>query len=138
QPREVPGRVRVDTGVVQGDQITPNYDPMIAKLIVWGEDRSAAVRQLVSALAEYEVVGVQTNLGLLRAIAAHPAFAAAELDTGFIARHADTLLPASPPALSEVDDKAAWAAAALAALADQCAPKDAEARKSGDPWSPWA
>src|SRR6266403_526431 len=55
QPREVPGRVRVDTGVVQGDQITPNYDPMIAKLIVWGEDRSAAVRHLVSALAEYEV-----------------------------------------------------------------------------------
>src|SRR6476620_10892137 len=95
QPREVPGRVRVDTGVVQGDQITPNYDPMIAKLIVWGEDRSAAVRQLVSALAEYEVVGVTTNLGLLRAVAAHPAFAAAKLDTGFIARHAEDLLPAA-------------------------------------------
>jgi len=92
QPTESP-QVRVDTGVRQGDAITPNYDPMIAKLIVWGEDRAAAVRRLADALAAYEVVGVRTNLGLLRAIAAHPAFAQAELDTGFIARHAEALLP---------------------------------------------
>jgi 3-methylcrotonyl-CoA carboxylase alpha subunit len=110
QPREVPGRVRVDTGVVQGDQITPNYDPMIAKLIVWGEDRPAAVRRLVAALAEYEVVGLTTNLGLLRAIAGHPAFAAAELDTGFIGRHAADLLPAAPAgAEAEAADAAVWA-----------------------------
>ncbi len=97
QPREG-AHIRVDTGVRQGDAITPNYDPMIAKLIVWGEDRATAVQRLAGALAEYEVVGVQTNLGLLRAIAASPAFADADLDTGFIARHADELtLPASPP-----------------------------------------
>ena len=138
QPREVPGRVRVDTGVVQGDQITPNYDPMIAKLIVWGEDRSAAVRQLVSALAEYEVVGVTTNLGLLRAVAAHPAFAAAELDTGFIARHAEDLLPAAV-AVPEADDSdiAVWAAAALSVVNDQRAAIGAQAQATGDPWSPW-
>jgi 3-methylcrotonyl-CoA carboxylase alpha subunit len=105
---------------------------------VWGEDRSAAVRQLAGALAEYEVVGVQTNLGLLRAIATHPAFDRAELDTGFIARHADTLMPAVPPALSDADERAIWAGAALAVLADQRAEKEAEARVSGDPWSPWA
>ena len=58
QPREAPGSVRVDTGVREGDAITPHYDPMIAKLIVWGEDRAAAVRRLAAALAEYEVVGV--------------------------------------------------------------------------------
>jgi 3-methylcrotonyl-CoA carboxylase alpha subunit len=137
QPTESP-HVRVDTGVRQGDQITPNYDPMIAKLIVWGEDRHAAVRRLAGALAEYEVVGVQTNLGLLRAIAGHPAFASAELDTGFIARHADVLLAAAPPPLPEVDDNTVWAAAALAVLAGQRAAKEAEARNSGDPWSPWA
>ncbi len=136
QPREVPGRVRVDTGVVQGDQITPNYDPMIAKLIVWGEDRPAAVRQLVSALSEYEVVGVTTNLGLLRAVAAHPAFAAAELDTGFIARHADDLLPAATAA-PEADDAAVWAAAALTVVNDQRAAIRAQAQTTGDPWSPW-
>ena len=57
QPVETSGQVRVDTGVRQGDSITPHYDPMIAKLIVWGSDRDAAVRRLAAALAEYEVVG---------------------------------------------------------------------------------
>jgi 3-methylcrotonyl-CoA carboxylase alpha subunit len=126
---------------VQGDQITPNYDPMIAKLIVWGEDRPAAVRRLVAALAEYEVVGVTTNLGLLSAIAGHPAFAAAELDTGFIARHAAELLPAAPAAgaeTAEAADAAVWAAAALTAVRDQRAAIEAQARATGDPWSPWA
>ena len=143
QPREVPGRVRVDTGVVQGDRITPNYDPMIAKLIVWGEDRPAAVRQLVSALAEYEVVGLTTNLGLLRAIAEHPAFAAAELDTGFIARHAAELLPsvaAEPGSVADAasTDAAVWAAAALTVVQNQGAAIGAQAQATGDPWSPWA
>jgi 3-methylcrotonyl-CoA carboxylase alpha subunit len=136
QPREVPGRVRVDTGVTQGDQITPNYDPMIAKLIVWGEDRPAAVRQMAAALAEYEVVGVTTNLGLLRAIAAHPAYAAGELDTGFIARHATDLMAAAPE--TDGSDAAVWAAAALTVVNDQRAAMKATAETTGDPWSPWA
>ena len=127
--------VRVDTGVRQGDAITPNYDPMIAKLIVWGEDRAVAVQRLAGALAEYEVVGVQTNLGLLRAIAASPAFAAADVDTGFIARHADELM--SSPALPEAADTAVWVAAAMAVLADQRSAEAAQAAVSGDPWSPW-
>jgi 3-methylcrotonyl-CoA carboxylase alpha subunit len=114
---------------------------MIAKLIVWGEDRPAAVRRLVAALAEYEVVGVTTNLGLLRAIAGHRAFAAAELDTGFIARHAAELMPAAPAAgaeTAEAADAAVWAAAALTAVRDQRAAIEAQARATGDPWSPWA
>jgi 3-methylcrotonyl-CoA carboxylase alpha subunit len=137
QPHEVPGRVRVDTGVVAGDQITPNYDPMIAKLIVWGEDRAAAVRQMVAALAEYEVVGVTTNLGLLRTIVAHPAFAGAELDTGFIARHSEELMPPAAPTADTEDDDAVWAAAALAVVDDQRAAIVAQAHRTGDPWSPW-
>jgi 3-methylcrotonyl-CoA carboxylase alpha subunit len=136
QPREVPGRVRVDTGVTQGDQITPNYDPMIAKLIVWGEDRPAAVRQMAAALAEYEVVGVTTNLGLLRAIAAHPAYATGELDTGFIARHATNLMTAAPE--TDDSDAAIWAAAALTVVNDQRVAIKAAAEATGDPWSPWA
>jgi 3-methylcrotonyl-CoA carboxylase alpha subunit len=130
--------VRVDTGVRQGDQITPNYDPMIAKLIVWGEDRTAAIRQLAGALAEYEVVGVQTNLGLLRAIVVHAAFEQAELDTSFIGRHSHELMPTIAPALSEADDTAIWAAAALTVLADQRKETQAQAKTSGDPWSPWS
>ena len=133
QPREG-AHVRVDTGVRPGDQITPNYDPMIAKLIVWGEDRAVAVQRLAGALAEYEVVGVQTNLGLLRAIAASPAFAAADLDTGFIARHSNELMLA--PALPETADTAVWVAAAMAVLADQRSGEAMQAA-SGDPWSPW-
>ncbi|WP_456316290.1 acetyl/propionyl/methylcrotonyl-CoA carboxylase subunit alpha [Teichococcus wenyumeiae] len=135
QPREVLGHVRVDTGIRQGDTITPNYDPMIAKLVVWGEDRAAAVRRLATALAEYEVVGPQTNLDLLRTIAGHPAFAAAELDTGFIARHAGSLMGSPPP---EADAAVVWAAAALAALREQQGQVAAEMRETGDRWSPWA
>ncbi|MBO1073228.1 acetyl/propionyl/methylcrotonyl-CoA carboxylase subunit alpha [Roseomonas marmotae] len=135
QPREVPGHVRVDTGVRQGDTITPNYDPMIAKLVVWGEDRPAAVRRLAAALAEYEVVGPQTNLDLLRAIAGHPAFAAAELDTGFIARHAESLMCGRP---AEADAALTWAAAALSTLREQREAVTAQARETGDRWSPWA
>ena len=75
-PLENP-HVRVDTGVRQGDAITVHYDPMIAKLIVWDRDRTAAALRLAASLRQYEVVGVATNLGLLRGVAAHPDFLAA-------------------------------------------------------------
>ena len=138
QPAGVPGRVRVDTGVRQGDAITPHYDPMIAKLIVWGEDRGVAVRQLRAALREYEVAGVRTNLGLLRAIAGHPAFAAGSFDTGFIAGHAAALMPAAAEADAEAAAPVVWAAAALRVLHDLRAEAAAQAEATGDPWSPWA
>src|SRR5215472_1267139 len=75
---------RIDTGVRQGDAVTPFYDPLVAKIIVWGEDRAEAVGRLRRALAETAVLGVSTNLGFLSRLLAHPAFAAAQLDTGFI------------------------------------------------------
>ena len=126
QPTERPG-VRVDTGVRQGDAITPNYDPMIAKLIVHGTDRPDALRRLSVALAEYEVVGVQTNLGLLRAVAAHPVFASGTFDTGFIARYPEVMAPqAAEP------EPAVWAAASLFVLREEQA-----AARRADPGSPW-
>jgi 3-methylcrotonyl-CoA carboxylase alpha subunit len=134
QPEPGP-HVRIDTGVRPGDAITSDYDPMIAKLIVWGEDRTAAVQRLAGALAEYEVVGVETNLGLLRAIAASPEFAAAAPDTGFIARHRALLVPPVPPALASAPGTAVWAAAALALLADRR--HAGRAANPADPWSPW-
>ena len=126
QPAETPN-IRVDTGVRQGDAISPHYDPMIAKLIVWGEDRAAAVQHLSLALAEYEVVGVQTNLALLRAIAAHEAFGAGAFDTGFIGRHAEVLMPPEPAASPTV------LAAAVLTMLDDPAPS----LPSEDMWSPW-
>jgi 3-methylcrotonyl-CoA carboxylase alpha subunit len=136
QPPETP-QVRIDTGVRAGDAITPFYDPMIAKLIVWGETRVEAVQRLRRALAEYEVVGVQTNLGLLRAIAAHPAFGKAAIDTGFIARNANVLMPEAPAALRASDEAAIWSAAALSVLSDLRDRTAHKADASGDPWSPW-
>jgi 3-methylcrotonyl-CoA carboxylase alpha subunit len=130
-PEEGP-HVRVDTGIRAGDTISMHYDPMIAKLIVWDRDRPAAVRRLCRALAEYELVGVTTNIGFLAAIAGHPAFAVAELDTGFIGRHGAALSPAPQPASVEV-----LAAAALRVLLDRQAAVDAAAAASADPWSPW-
>jgi len=136
QPREN-AHVRVDTGVRQGGQITPYYDPMIAKLIAWGPDRPAAISRLVAALGEYEVVGVQTNLALLRAIATHPAFADAELDTGFIARHTADLLPAVVATLPEAAESLIWAAASLAVLLDWRTRNSGQDAHAADPWSPW-
>ena len=130
-PTEGP-HVRVDTGVRQGDAIGIHYDPMIAKLIVWDVDRENAVRRLATALADYEVAGVQTNLGFLKALAELPAFAEAEIDTGFIGRHAEALLAPRGPA-----PEPALLAGALRVLLDRRAAVRAAAARSADPWSPW-
>ena len=76
--------VRVEQGFGTGAQIGVFYDPMIAKLVVHGADRTEALRALRVALEEYQVVGVSTNIAFLRALASHPAFIAAEVETGFI------------------------------------------------------
>ncbi len=120
---------RVDRGVRRGDRVTSFYDPMLAKIVAHGATRAEAVRRLAAALAACEVAGVRTNLDLLRAIADHPAFAAADLATSFIAEHPETL--AAPPLLAD-DADAVWAAAALA----ECAALRDEAR-AGGPASPW-
>jgi 3-methylcrotonyl-CoA carboxylase alpha subunit len=123
------GEVRVDTGVRAGDRISADYDPMIAKLIVHGADRTEALARLRQALAGCVVSGVQTNLALLGAIAAHPEFAAGDVDTGFIGRHEAALMPPpAPPGAHAV------AAASLAVLERRAA----EPVPPGDPHSPWA
>ncbi|EKA3119642.1 3-methylcrotonyl-CoA carboxylase [Vibrio alginolyticus] len=79
--------VRVDSGVTQGDSISEYYDPMISKLIVWGQTRDIALKQLKQALTQYHVLGVTTNIGYLHSIISQPAFAEVELDTGFLVTH---------------------------------------------------
>jgi 3-methylcrotonyl-CoA carboxylase alpha subunit len=79
--------VRVDTGVAAGDEVSIYYDPMLAKLIVAAEDRPAAIARLRQALDHFAVLGVQTNLPLLKAIAAHPDFEAGRTTTAFLQQH---------------------------------------------------
>ncbi|HTY03095.1 MAG TPA: biotin/lipoyl-containing protein, partial [Rhodocyclaceae bacterium] len=124
--------VRVDTGVEEGDEITPHYDPMIAKLIVHGETRERACALMLQALAQYRVVGVANNVDFLSRLVACPAFAQADLDTGLIERQQDFLFGRNADIPRE-----AWLAAALAELLREQTAADEAARRDADPHSPW-
>jgi 3-methylcrotonyl-CoA carboxylase alpha subunit len=87
QPPETSANVRVDTGVLQGDEVSVYYDPMIAKLIVWDENRDKALQRLTRALREYRISGMTTNLDFLYNLANSTPFRQADLDTGFIEKH---------------------------------------------------
>jgi 3-methylcrotonyl-CoA carboxylase alpha subunit len=109
-PVQAPG-VRVDTAVRSGSEISPYYDPMIAKLIVHGGDRAEAVARLREALEEYEVVGVSTNIEFLHRLTRARSFVEARLDTALIERERDHLFA---PAREPSDDN--WLSAAAASL----------------------
>ncbi len=116
--------VRVDAGVREGDAISPFYDSMIAKLIVWGADRRQALARLDAALAQTRIVGLHTNVAFLRRVANSRAFSTADLDTALIERERAALFdaPALPLPL------AAAAVAAHKLQAEQNLQAD-------DPWS---
>lgn len=85
--------VRIETGVRQSDQVSVHYDPMIAKLVVWGPDRLSALLKLRACLAEFNIAGLSTNVDFLMDLASHPEFVAGNVDTEFIPRHYDSLFP---------------------------------------------
>ncbi|KAG0336407.1 Methylcrotonoyl-CoA carboxylase subunit alpha, mitochondrial [Podila humilis] len=119
QTPEASSSVRLETGFVQGDEISVHYDPMIAKLVVHGENRTAALRILRKALSEYEVVGLNTNIEFLKTLASHPAFIAGEVETGFIKKYEHDMFAPAPPL-----DHATVAQASLSVVL-----KDLEANK---------
>jgi 3-methylcrotonyl-CoA carboxylase alpha subunit len=125
--------VRIDAGVIEGDVVTIHYDPMIAKLIVHGVDRPAALRQLREALADTEIVGPKSNVEFLEKLIRHPVVVDATIDTGYLDRHLDEVMP-TPQA---PDDAILAAAATAAALFDE-AVTHATATRGNDPHSPWA
>ncbi|MGB0507282.1 MAG: biotin carboxylase N-terminal domain-containing protein [Pikeienuella sp.] len=96
---EFPANARIETGVRQGDEITPFYDPMIAKIITEGATRDQALGRMRAALAATEVAGSVTNVGFLAALAAHEGFGKGEVDTGLIEREADALTATRPISL---------------------------------------
>jgi 3-methylcrotonyl-CoA carboxylase alpha subunit len=116
---------RIDSGVREGDAISPYYDPMIAKLIVHGRDRDEALAAMRAALGSFEVVGLSTNIAFLQRLVASEPFAGADLDTGLIERHHATLFPdeVPPPPLA-----LAFAVAALLS---------AETPAAGPALTPW-
>jgi 3-methylcrotonyl-CoA carboxylase alpha subunit len=130
KPSVGPG-IRNDAGVEAGDKVSLDYDPMLAKLIVFGPDRAAAVLRLRRALADYAVLGVMTNLPLLRRIAEEPAFAAGETTTGFLEEHGLLEEPAPEPTPRE--------ALLLAAAGELASAGESGASRNGDPFraGPW-
>jgi 3-methylcrotonyl-CoA carboxylase alpha subunit len=119
--------VRWDSGVAQGDQITPYYDPMIAKLIVHAHDRVAAIARMRIALGELEIIGVGHNVDFLACLIDHPAFRDASVDTGLIERDMQFLVASgqAPPA----------PVAQAAALAQLASERRASAQNDDSPWA---
>ena len=89
--------MRVDSGVVEGDEITVHYDPLLAKLIAHAETRDAAIARAVAALRAYPILGIRTNLPFLIAVLQHPSFTAGAVHTSFIDEHLDELLRVNAP-----------------------------------------
>uniref|UniRef100_A0A674ES48 Methylcrotonoyl-CoA carboxylase subunit alpha, mitochondrial n=1 Tax=Salmo trutta TaxID=8032 RepID=A0A674ES48_SALTR len=124
---------RIETGVREGDEVSAHYDPMIAKLVVWGEDRSAALRKLRYCLRQYNIVGLNTNIDFLLSLSGHPEFEAGNVTTSFIPQHYEQLFPKpSPPS------RATLCQAALGLLLRERASTRTFRDQSDDPFSPFA
>ena len=119
---DLPATARIDTGVAQGDTISPHYDPMIAKVIAAGDSRLEALNGLAVALADSRIAGATTNLQFLQALCAHDVFRRGEMDTGLIDRELETLIQEP---VADVRSKAIAALVQLGLLS---------ATTSSDPW----
>ncbi len=126
---------RIDAGVIEGDTVTIFYDPMIAKLIVWDEDRPRALARLRDALAQCVIDGPKSNIAFLERLIRHPTVVDATIDTGTLDRDLDGFMP-KPAGAARVRD--ARMAAAVATLLLEEAQTRSTATASTDPTSPWA
>jgi 3-methylcrotonyl-CoA carboxylase alpha subunit len=129
--RFTPGRVRLDTGVAAGDAISPHYDPMIAKLIVHGDSREAALARMDEALSALHITGVQNNVGFLRQLVRTRSFALPQLDTALIEREHETLFGAPSPQAQHAHLRDAMLGATLRWWLDACSASEGHA----DPWA---
>ncbi|PNF29381.1 Methylcrotonoyl-CoA carboxylase subunit alpha, mitochondrial, partial [Cryptotermes secundus] len=123
--------VRVETGVRQGDEVSIHYDPMIAKLVVWGEDRTCALMKMRAQLTEYNIVGVDTNLDFLLDLCNHSKFFSGNVHTNFIEQYRSELLAQKTP-----PDHIIIQAALAMILSEQLEDEKAAAASQG-PFSPF-
>ncbi|CEG76143.1 Putative 3-methylcrotonyl-CoA carboxylase alpha subunit [Rhizopus microsporus] len=121
--------LRLETGFIQGDQISVHYDPMISKLVVHGENRNDALRRFRRALEQYQIVGLNTNISFIKTVCEHPEFIKGEVETGFIQQYEKDLFK----------DMQAPDPTTLALAANALRLKEIEAVKksTSDPYSPW-
>ena len=128
--------VRDDSAAFEGAEISMHYDPLVSKLCVWAANREFAVARMRRALSEYVVTGIKTNLPFHLALLEHPDFIAGSYDTGFIARHEETLLTSGSTGGAE--DALAIGAAIASAYRDRDAAAVAPSEASnGAAMSPW-
>ena len=123
----LPG-VRVDSGFLEGDEISVHYDPLIAKLIAHGETREAARQRALAALRDFPILGIRTNTMLLRELLLHPRLVAGDVDTHFLETESDALT--SGMALEPSPD-----ARAVADALEEAADRSPSPRATSDPWS---
>ncbi|XP_069069204.1 methylcrotonoyl-CoA carboxylase subunit alpha, mitochondrial isoform X1 [Pleurodeles waltl] len=124
---------RIETGVRQGDEVSVHYDPMIAKLVVWAEDRQAALMKLKYCLRQYNIVGLNTNIDFLLSLSSHPEFESGNVHTNFIPQHYNELFPPKKPISAEIVCQAALGLI----LQEELRTQDFR-RKTRDPFSPFA
>jgi acetyl-CoA/propionyl-CoA carboxylase biotin carboxyl carrier protein len=119
--------IRVDSGVEEGSEIGVNYDPLLAKLIAYGESRDAAIARARAALRSYPILGIRTNVGFLLRLLDHPAFRTNRVHTGLVDELIGELAPpdAAPPAAVAAAARAVSSATVLAK----------EAASTTDPWN---
>ncbi|KAK4482290.1 hypothetical protein RD792_009442, partial [Penstemon davidsonii] len=130
RPIPVSSEVRVETGVEQGDTVSMHYDPMIAKLVVWGEDRTGALIKMKDCLSKFQVAGLPTNIDFLLKLANHEAFGNGEVETHFIELHKDDLFVDPNDSLSTQQAYNAAMHGAAIAAACACEKKHAAMRES--------
>ncbi|MBL0164234.1 MAG: ATP-grasp domain-containing protein [Xanthomonadales bacterium] len=128
--------VRIDSGVIEGDNVSVFYDPMIAKMITWDRDRHSALQRMRDALAEVSVIGPKSNVAFLERLLRHPAVTGASIDTGYLDRHLDEFIGVADGANS-AGTNTLLAAAAIVSLMAEEAEALAHAHGSADPNSPW-
>ena len=121
--------VRNDVGFLRGSEITSHYDPMLGKLIVWGENREEAIARTLRALHEYRIAGIKTNIPFHLWLLAHPRFRAGAIDTGFLEDEYRR-----DEVAREREETTAIVAAALAAYRAGARERPSKARPAGSGW----
>jgi len=130
----MPG-VRIDAGVTEGSEVSVHYDPLLAKLIAWGETRDAARRRALAALRSYPILGIRTNTALLLELLEHPRFVAGSLDTGFLDTEGDAMRARLKDGTPEIVESVAAAARTRGAGHPGAAGTSPSGPAATDPWT---